>query len=113
MTTLVLTDKISQSSTKTRKHRILKSQFGDSYAQTAPDGINNKIDMWTINYENLSTTDRATLWTFLDTTGGADTFTWTAFGDSTQKTWRITGDISEQFTSGGVFSVSFQAEQVF
>jgi len=113
MTILALQSFISQSSTKTRAHRILSAQFGDGYRQTAPDGINNRIDTWSINYENLSTADRDTLWVFLDLVGAFDTFTWQAFGDAATKTWRITGDISESYNSGGIYSVSFRAEQVY
>jgi phage-related protein len=111
---LPLTSYISQASSKSRKNRVLKAQFGDGYEQVAPDGINNKIDMWSIVYDNLSSTDRGTLWTFIDGVGSWDIVTWTPIGEGTQKKFRITPDgASEQVKAGNVYSVSFTLQQVF
>lgn len=56
--------------------RVLKAQFGDGYAQTAADGINNKSQSWPLSF-----TGRATAITpikaFLDARGGAQSFFWT------------------------------------
>lgn len=111
-TALVLTDRISQGSTRKRMFRVLKAQFGDGYAQTAPDGINNRVDTWDIAYENLTSTERTTLWAAIETVGATDYFTWTPPGGSSTK-WKIVGDVSESPVSGDLYTVSFTLEQVF
>lgn len=111
---LPLTSYISTTSTKQRKHRTLSAQFGDGYSQEAPDGTNSKYDEWNIVYQNLGQTDRDSLWTVLSAVGAWDYVTWTAFGDSTSKKWKITSDgISESIQSGNIYSVTFKLRQVF
>jgi phage-related protein len=111
---LPLTTYISLSSTRTRMNRMLSTQFGDGYSQEAPDGTNALYDTWTITYENLSLTDRNTLFAVLDAVGGWDYLTWTAPGDGTSKKWKVTKDgVQEQPQTGGVYNVSFKVKQVF
>lgn len=109
---LPLTDRISQSSRRTRKFRVFRAQFGDGYAQTAPDGINYKVDTWEVVYENLSSSERTTLWSAIDTVGAVDYFTWTPPGGSSTK-WKIVGEVQETPVSGDIYTVSFNLEQVF
>lgn len=114
MASLPLTTSISQSSSRKRAYRTLTSQFGDGYEQDAPDGTNNIIDTWTINYENLNITDRNTLVAFLDSQGGWTTWTWQAINDTVVKNWKITKDgWSETVVAGNISSISFTATQVY
>lgn len=108
-----LTSKISQSSTRTRTYRINAVKYGNGYEQRSPDGINFIEDKWTINWENISSSDYSTLQTALDAAGGWDYFTWTAFGDSTSKKWVQDGPVSLTPVSGNFYSVSCPFRQVF
>ena len=111
---LPLTSFISTSSTRQRKHRTLSAQFGDGYGQDAPDGINPQYDEWQVIYQNLTQTDRDTLWVAIDAVGSWNYLTWTAFGDSVSKKWKITSDgISESIQSGNIYSVSFKLRQIY
>ncbi len=111
---LPLTTRISQGSTRTRTNRVLSAQFGDGYSQEAPDGINNLVDTWSITFDNLNASERATLWTALDTVGSWDYFTWTAPGDVVSKRWKVTADgVTETPMSGDLYSISFTLKQVF
>jgi phage-related protein len=38
----------------TVKFRTLSARFGDGYEQTAPDGINNKLESWPLTFEGTS-----------------------------------------------------------
>lgn len=114
MSALPLTNFISQSSARKRTYKTLTVQFGDGYQQDAPNGINNIIDEWSIVYDNLSTTDRATLVSFLDSVGAWTSFTWQALGDSTTKNWKVTKDgWSETVKAGSVYSISFSIKQIY
>ena len=111
---LPLTTYISTSSTKQRKNRTLSAQFGDGYSQEAPDGTNSKYDEWNVVYQNLIQADRDTLWAALDAVGSWDYLTWTAFGDSVSKKWKVTTDgISESIQSGNIYTVTFKLKQVY
>lgn len=111
----MFTDPIpSQSSSKTKKFRTLTAQFGDGYSESAPNGINYKIDMWNLSFEALDQTQYNTVTTFFDTQGSFSTFTWTAFGDSAAKTWRMTPEgYSVSYKSGNIYNLSLNIEQVY
>lgn len=111
---LPFTDRISQGSTRTRTNRVRTAQFGDGYQQDAPDGINNLIDTWSISIENLNNAERATFWSVMDAVGSWDYLTWTPFGETTSKRFKVTPDgVQEQPVSGDLWSVSFTLKQVF
>lgn len=62
--------------TGTTKFRILKAQFGDGYAQTAADGINNKCESWPLTF--VAKRDKIiAIKNFLDATNGVESFQWT------------------------------------
>lgn len=110
---LPLTSLISQGSTRRRRNRVLVAQFGDGYDQTAPDGINASVDEWNVTYENLTSSERTTLWAALDAAGSWDVVTWTPPGDSAKK-WKVTADgVSEMPVAGDLYTISFALRQVF
>ena len=114
MTALFTDPKPSQSSNQSRKFRSLIAQFGDGYSQIAPDGINYQSDTWQLVYENLNQTDTNTVRNFFDTNGPFTSFTWTAPGDSSAKTWRMTPDgYSVVALSGSIYTINVTIMQVF
>jgi phage-related protein len=58
------------------KFRVLKAQFGDGYAQTAPDGINNRSSSWPLSFTGIEAKIRP-IKDFLDRQAGAKSFLWT------------------------------------
>ena len=110
---LPLTTMISQTSTRKRTYRVLSAQFGDGYSQEAPDGINDVVDEWNLKYENLTTDERSTLMTALDSVGGYDYLTYAPPGDSLKR-WKISKDgVSETPKSGDLWDISFTIKQWF
>jgi len=103
----------AQSSTKVKNYRVLKSQFGNGYVTAAPDGINNIIDEWQLNFENYTQANRDTLAAFLDSVGTWGLFTWTAPGDSVSKSWMVQDNYSETVKAGSVYTINFKIKQVF
>jgi phage-related protein len=112
---LPLTTKLSNSSSKSTSFKTIKAQFGDGYSQRAADGINNKIDSWSISWENLSSADKDTVLTALDAVGGYDYLTWTPFGESSSKKFILKdGSYSVSHVEGGTyFTISTSLIQVF
>ena len=104
----------SQSSNMSRKFRTLSTQFGDGYRQDTPDGINFKLDMWNINFENLTSATTANVKTFFDSVGSFDQFTWQAPGDSVIKNWKLDPKgYTMTAQAGNVYSISTSIYQVY
>lgn len=62
--------------TGTTRFRVLKAQFGDGYAQTTVDGLNNKSESWPLTF--LAKHDKIiAIKMFLDATKGVQSFQWT------------------------------------
>ncbi|MDN4590843.1 hypothetical protein DBA29_20390 [Xenophilus aerolatus] len=110
---LPLTDRISQSSQRKTTPRSISCQFGDGYEQIRPDGINYLVDEWSIQYEALNATERATLVNVLRSVGAWDYLTWTPIGSSTPLKWRVVGGWTESPQSGALYSLSFNLKQFF
>lgn len=62
--------------TGTVSYRVLKAQFGDGYAQTAADGINNKSQTWPLQFRG-ALANIAPIRDFLDALSGYQAFLWT------------------------------------
>ncbi len=62
--------------TGTATYRVLKAQFGDGYAQTAADGINNKSQTWPLQFRGTAA-KIAPIRDFLDACSGYQAFFWT------------------------------------
>lgn len=112
--TLPLVPKITINSQKSQTNRNLFSQFGDGYSQVASDGLNSDIDSWEIRYAPLDATDLTTLDAFLSIVKTVAWFTWTPFGEVTEKKWRIEKDsIKRLMISTEKYTISFKINQVF
>jgi phage-related protein len=110
---LPLTTHISQSSSGQYRNRVLQAQFGDGYDQSAPDGINNRASEWSVRYDNLTTSEKNTLVTALNTVGSWDYLTWAPPGEATKK-FKVTRDgYSVNAVSGDLWNISFTLAEVF
>jgi phage-related protein len=110
---LPYSDRVSQGSTRKRTNRVITTQFGEGYAQSRPDGINSLIDEWSVSFENLDATERATLCNVLDAVGSWDYLTWTPPGRPAAK-WKVTADgYSETPSSGEHYTIAFTLRQFF
>jgi phage-related protein len=56
--------------------RVVETQFGDGYAQRAPDGINHKSSTWPLDFTG-TTAEITPIRDFLDSMGGCIPFDWT------------------------------------
>ncbi len=102
----------SQSSSVTSKFRTVTAKFGDGYRQDAPDGINDRTDVWDLRFEHLQATQRDIVKNFFDTVKTSTSFTWQAPGDSVVKTWKATSGLSRT-NMGITTTLAITIEQVF
>ena len=112
---LPLTSQLSTNSSKQASFKTIKAQFGDGYSQRSADGLNSKVDTWSITWEHLSSADKDTVITALDAIGGWDYLTWTPFGESSEKKFILKdGGYSVSHVEGGTwFTISTSLVQVF
>lgn len=88
-TALPLPDRISPESSREFRFRDITNQNGDGYAQSAPDGLNSKIDAWSIVWMNVSETEKTTILTALNTEGTWGIITWTPFDEASVKKFKM------------------------
>jgi phage-related protein len=88
-TPLPLPDSISPETTRSFDFRVIMSNFGDGYVQSAPDGLNAQRDKWTVIWKNVNETDKTTITTALNTVGSWGVITWTPFDETVQKKFRM------------------------
>lgn len=67
--------------------RILKSQFGEGYAQRLPDGLNAKPRTWDATFTKLSPETKQAICDFLDSLDYCRPFLWARPGESTPRKW--------------------------
>jgi len=83
-------------------------RLGDGYAQRGPDGLNPVEWHGNIVYENMNSTDFATLITFLDGIGSWGTFDYQPPGASATSKFSIDpAGPSISISAGNVYSVQF------
>lgn len=111
---LPLTDKLDLSSNTEYNFRMMNAQFGDGYTQRAPDGLNNKIDSWSIIYSKLSTVDIATVEAFIEIVRSGEYFLFTPPGDI-EKKWSLdfSSKVGKKYIGGVHVEIAFKIIQVF
>lgn len=72
---------------KTVTARTLRAQFGDSYSQRSPDGLNSVTESVVLNWPMLSPTNAQTLDDFFAAKQGATAFIYTLPWEETEKIW--------------------------
>lgn len=108
-----LTERISQSSTKSSSFNTLKNDLGNNIRQYTDNGLNAKRDVWNIVYDHMNKTELDTITTALDQVGsGRDQLLWTPWGETTPKEWTVTTTgYTITVLSGDLFNVSFTIEE--
>ncbi len=94
------------------EYKVKKTEFGNSYSQRAPDGINNKRSTWNIEWHSLTQSERDTVVNALDSTSGVDTISWTPPGEASDLYFVIEG-YSVSAYNDMYFSVNIAVKQVF
>ncbi len=61
----------------TKAPRVLTAEFGDGYAQVAPDGINNNPATWSLSFKSRTDEEAGEIVDFLETQGADEAFWWT------------------------------------
>lgn len=56
--------------------RVRRAKFGDGYEQRTLDGLNAKLQEWSLSFKS-GTTEAETIYTFLTDRGGVEAFKWT------------------------------------
>lgn len=57
--------------------RVRKAQFGDGYEQRVADGLNSKLQMWSVTFKR-ATDEAEAIYDFLEERGAVEAFAWTS-----------------------------------
>jgi len=107
---LPLQTKITQSSSMSKVYATDMIAYDNGYTQRAKKGINNSIETWSVQWQQITSTDLSTLMTAFDGAAGVDYFTWTPPG-STSKKFIVETVASVEPKSGSFYSVTVTLKQ--
>lgn len=90
--------------------RTRSAQFGDGYSQDVPDGLNNKVQSWPLQFSGRKATIQA-IQDFLDDHAGARAFYWTP--PLGKQALFLVKQYSPMAGRGGIYTISATFEQAF
>jgi hypothetical protein len=101
---------------KQSKALLLSAQLGNGYIHTAVNGPSNIYELISVSWANLSTTNRNTVVSAINSTFGVDYFTYTPPGDSSKKYIIIPSSdadlYSESITGGQYYTIGVNLRQI-
>ncbi|WP_153135179.1 phage tail protein [Paraburkholderia agricolaris] len=89
---------------------VRKAQFGDGYAQRAPDGLNNRSSSYNLTFIGDATKISAIM-AFLDARAGGEAFYWTPL--LRPQSLFTCEKYSEPTKDGNVYTMTAQFDQTF
>lgn len=108
-TPLAVPDNISRDSSKAVSFKTLSAGMGDSYSQSAPKGLNPKVDTWDITWKALTLAEKLEVEAFLDSVGEWGLISWTPCYETVEKYFRVEkgkGYTTRRTAGNTVFSLS-------
>lgn len=111
MATLPLTTKISQQSQAQVDQKFMVSSYGNGYEQRVAMGRNSFDEVWDLQWNLLTTTERATMVAFYRAHGRVVSFDWTPPNGTAGK-WIFNSPLTETNTSL-YFNLGVQVRKVY
>jgi phage-related protein len=109
-----LPEKITKNSRRNRTDTNAVSKYAEGYVESKPDGINSIRYTWTLVVAPLTQSDLSEIDNFHGIVKTNQYWTWTDPITATLGKWRIVKNTWQQTQlKSGLFSITFQAEQVF
>lgn len=92
-------------------YRVRTAQFGDGYAQSVADGLNNEVQTWPLTFEGGLNVIQP-IKDFFKRHQGYKSFYWTPPGETAPLLFRVQ---NVTFTSigGGIYSITGEFKQVY
>lgn len=114
LSTIVYPEYLTNNCAKSQKDRVLTGQFGNGFKQVVNDGLNAKIEVWTLEYRPLFGTELTEVRAFYETVGASTVFYWTPFGETVPKKWRrVVDTYKESMFNIDLIIISLTVEQDF
>lgn len=111
MAALPLGNKISQESTRELNQKVIVSNYGDGYQQRAALGLHSRFDTWSLVWNALDATERATFMSFFETHGLVISWDWTPPNGVAGK--YVFTSAPQERSNGHIYGVAVTAMQVF
>lgn len=104
---------VSENSRVSTSQRSIISRFGDGYSQRAADGLNSKIQEWSISWTAVTASNRDIITAALDAVGSWDYLTWQSPIDVAVKRYIMTPEGYSIDFFGDRYIISCNIMQVF
>ena len=88
------------------------AEFGSGYSQRTVFGINQDPKIWSLSFQNRSTTVANTIEDFLEARGGVESFDWSPPDDAGTYKW-ICRTWTKDMPYLNLFNITVEFEQVF
>lgn len=88
-----------------------RANLGDNYVRTARAGLNPTTDFINVAWSYLTTDDANTVYDALIATAGVDPIEFTPRGESTEKSYLLTGSPKKAFQAGLLVGISATLEE--
>lgn len=92
-------------------YRVREVKFGDGYSLAVEDGLNNRVQSWTVTVKG-GLADLQAVRAFYDAQAGATSFYWTPPGEPAPLLFRAK-NVTINSLGGGVYTIAAEFEQVF
>ena len=97
---------------KSSKPRVRAVEFGSGYSQRVTFGINQDPKVWTLSFENRSSTEANSIEDFLEARKGVESFNWSPPDDTDTYRW-ICREWQKTLPYSNLFTITATFEQVF
>lgn len=57
--------------------KVVEARFGDGYSQSSPDGLNNTLEVWNLQFKDIKDAEYVKIKNFLHQHKGSIPFQWT------------------------------------
>ena len=97
---------------KRSKPRVRTVEFGSGYSQRVTFGINQDPKVWTLSFENRTSTEADNIEDFLEARKGVESFNWSPPDDTDTYRW-ICREWQKTLPYSNLFTITATFEQVF
>ena len=97
---------------KASNPKVRTSEFGSGYSQRAVFGINQDPKVWSLTWQNRTTTDANLIEDFLEARKGVDTFDWSPPDETNSYKW-ICRSWAKTMPYSNLFNITATFEQAF
>ncbi len=108
-----LPGKITNEGSTELNFKTIAMSFGDGYEQTAPDGLNDVLEVRDVQWAPLTLTEMQTVWNVLKTVKATGILLWTPCDEVVQKQFKLADGKITRTNLGNNWKISIRVKESF